>query len=217
MTTQQTQPGPGERGLAARWLAAALAFVAVLAGCPRPLLETPAARTVSSPQEPLPLAAQLGAGDLFEVRVFQEPELSGAFRVGVDGSIDFPFCGRLAVGGMTSGEIARKLTDCLRGGYLKEPQVTVIAREYNSKRVLVYGHVQKPGVFPYEDRMSVLQALAAAGGFSQFAAKNQTSVIRAGEAGEERFRVPVEDIGIGRVPNFYLRPGDVVYVPESWN
>jgi protein involved in polysaccharide export with SLBB domain len=214
MTTNHKAPA---RAVARAGLAAVILGTGVLAGCPRPLLETPAERKVTSPPEPQPLASQLGAGDLFEVRVFQEAELSGAFRVGVDGSIDFPFCGRLPVAGLTTGEIGRKLTDCLKGGYLKEPQVTVIAREYNSKRVLVYGHVQKPGVFPYEDRMSVLQALAAAGGFSQFAAKNQTSVIRAGESGEERFRVPVEDIGVGRVPNFYLRPGDVVYVPESWN
>lgn len=188
-----------------------------LAGCPRPLAHQPLELQGSSPPDLAPLAAQLGVGDLFEVRVFQEPELSGAFRVGAEGTIDFPFCGRMSVLGETTGELAVKLTQCLKAGYVKEPQVTVTAREYNSKKVLVYGHVQKPGVFPYEDRMSILQAVAGAGGLAQFAAANQTSVIRILPEGEKRFRVPVQDIGLGKSENFYLRPGDVVFVPESWN
>jgi protein involved in polysaccharide export with SLBB domain len=175
-----------------------------------------AAKT-ESPPDPAPLAARLGSGDLFEVRVFQEPDLSGAFRVGPDGTIDFPFCGRLEVAGKTTSEIALRLTECLRAEALKNPQVTVIARDQTSKKVVVFGHVQKPGSYPYEENMSVLQAIVAAGGFSQFADQNQTSVRRTVDGKDERFRVPVQDIGLGKAPNFYLRPGDTLFVPESWN
>jgi polysaccharide export outer membrane protein len=174
------------------------------------------ATATTSPRDPAPLADRLGAGDLFEVRVLQEPELSGIFRVGPEGRVDFPFCGPVEVGGRTAPEIAAVLRGCLSDGYVRDPQVVVTARESQSKKVVVYGHVQKPGAFVFEDDMTVVQAVVAAGGFSPFAAQNRTVVIRSSAAGEQRFEVPVQDIGLGRAPAFYLRPGDVVFVPESW-
>ncbi len=197
-------------------LGALLAAVATLTGCPRPALEAGAKVETASPAASVPLGARLGTGDVFEVRVFEEPDLSGVFRVGPDGTIDFPFCGRLNVRGETTSALATRLVTCLANGYLRHPQVTVTAKEYNSKKVLVYGKVQKPGVFPYTDDMSIVDAIVLAGGFAQFASGNGTSVIRPTATGEERFKVAVEDIGTGRAPNFYLRPGDVVFVPESW-
>jgi protein involved in polysaccharide export with SLBB domain len=205
---------PTLRSLALPSLVALLALV--MSGCPRPTREAGPAVGSVSPPDPAPLAARLGSGDLFEVRVFQEPDLSGAFRVGPDGTIDFPFCGRVEVLGQTTGEVATRLTDCLRGGFLKNPQVAVIARDTSSKKVVVYGHVAKPGSYPYEENMSVLQAIVAAGGFAQFADQNQTNVIRTSGGRDERFRVAVQDIGMGRAANFFLRPGDIVFVPESW-
>ncbi len=193
-----------------------LLCVAGLTGCPRPQAESSVRLQSLSPPAAQPLGDELGPGDVFEVRVFGEPDLSGAFRVGPDGTIDFPFCGRLEVLGETTSALATRLTTCLAKGYLRHPQVTVTAKEYNSKKVLVFGKVQKPGAFPYTDNMTVVEAIVLAGGFAQFASENSTRVIRPAKNGEERFTVPVEDIGVGRAPNFYLRPGDVVYVPESW-
>src|SRR4029078_2136705 len=89
--------------------------------------------------------------------------------------------------------------------YLKHPQVTVLLREYNSKKVFVFGEVQKPGTFPYEENMSVIQAITLAGGFTQLAAKNNTNVTRKVEGQETKNRVPVEDIGVGREKNFLLQ------------
>jgi protein involved in polysaccharide export with SLBB domain len=155
-------------------------------------------------------------GDVFEVRVFQEAELSGVYRVGPEGTIDFPLCGRLEVRGQTSAEVATRLRTCLAEGYLRNPQVTVVTREYNSKKVFVFGQVQRPGTFPFEENMTVIQAITVSGGFTQFAGQNKTRVTRTTEQGEERFEVPVQDIGVGKAPNFYLRPGDIVFVPESW-
>lgn len=168
-----------------------------------------------SPPAPHSLATQLGAGDLFEARVYQEPELSGMYRVGSDGSIDFPFCGRLAVAGLTTQEVASLLTRCLADGFLRSPQVTVVAREYNSKKIFVFGHVQKSGTYPFEDGMTIVQAVTLAGGFSQFAGQNAIAVTRSTPDGERRFRVPVQDIAVGKVPNFHLQPGDIIFVPES--
>jgi polysaccharide export outer membrane protein len=92
----------------------------------------------------------------------------------------------------------------------------VVAKETSSKKVFVFGHVQKPGTFAYEDGMTVIQAITLAGGLAQFGQANRTSVIRPTDGGpEQKYLVPVEDIGTGRAPNFYLQPGDIVFVPES--
>jgi polysaccharide export outer membrane protein len=160
-------------------------------------------------------ASTLGAGDVFEVRVFQEPDLSGPFRVATDGSIDFPLCGRLEVMGLSAGAAAELITRCLKPRYLKSPQVSVFLKELNSKKVFVIGEVQKPGTFPYEDGMSVVQAVTLAGGFTRLAAKNDCTVTRAAAGAEQRIKVRVEDVGRGAAPNFPLQPGDIVFVPES--
>lgn len=164
---------------------------------------------------PLAAASTLGASDLVEVRVFQEADLSGAYRVSPEGTIDFPLCGKVPVAGKTSSQAADALTNCLAEKYLKHPQVSVLIREYNSKKIFVFGEVQKPGTFPYEQNMSIIQAVTIAGGFTKLASKNNTNVTRLVEGREEKIRVPVEDIGTGREKNFELQPGDIVFVPES--
>ncbi len=161
-------------------------------------------------------ASTLGAGDLLEVRVFQEPDLSGPFRISPEGTIDYPLCGKVALASKTSSEAADSLTTCLANGYLRRPQVTVLVREYTSKKIFVFGEVQKPGTFPYEENMSVIQAITLAGGFTKLAAKNNANVTRIQDGREVKVRVPVEDIGIGREKNFMLQPGDIVFVPESF-
>jgi protein involved in polysaccharide export with SLBB domain len=193
-----------------------LAATLLLAACLRPVSDEVLRAPSVSPRDPAPLAARLGPGDLFEVRVFQEPELTGIYRVGPGGRIDFPFCGEVEVAGATTPDLARRLRDCLSAGYLRDPQVSVTARESVSKKVVVHGHVQKPGAFNFDDDMTIVQAIVAAGGFTPFAAQNRTVVLRSGPGGDQRFEVPVQEIGLGKASPFYLRPGDVVFVPESW-
>ena len=74
----------------------------------------------------------LGPGDLIEVRVFEEADLSGPYRVAPGGTIDFPLCGKVHVEGLNTSATADALTRCLGEKYLKHPQVTVLLREYNS-------------------------------------------------------------------------------------
>jgi protein involved in polysaccharide export with SLBB domain len=170
--------------------------------------ELPAAPPVSS-------STTLGAGDLIEVRVFEEADLSGPYRVAPGGTIDFPLCGKVVVHGLNTSGTADLLTRCLGEKYLRHPQVTVLLREYNSKKVFVFGEVQKPGTFPYEEDMSIIQAITMAGGFTKIASKNDIAVTRTVEGRDTKIRVPVADIGTGREKNFRLQPGDIVFVPES--
>ncbi|HET8540593.1 MAG TPA: polysaccharide biosynthesis/export family protein [Anaeromyxobacter sp.] len=163
----------------------------------------------------LPAASTLGPGDVIEVRVYGEPELSGVYMLGRLGDVTFPLCQRVVLGGLSGNGAADKLRECLQAGFMRDPQVSVLVKEYNSKKVFVFGEVQKPGTFAYEDGMSIVQAITVAGGFTKTAAQNSTSVTRRVQGQEVKVKVTVQDIALGKAPNFTLQPGDIVYVPES--
>lgn len=172
-------------------------------------------RTIAEkPVIPPPVDTSLGVGDTFEVRVFGEPDLSGAYKVGSEGNINFPLLGVVHVAGLDSQGVAKLLADRLRQGLLRDPQVTVLIKEQTSKKVYIIGQVGHPGTFNYTPSMSVVEAITIAGGFTPIAAKNDTTITRS-EAGKKLVvRVPVADIGEGKAPNVYLRPGDIISVPE---
>lgn len=161
------------------------------------------------------MAATLGAGDIFEVRVYQDKGLSGKYRVGPDGSIDFPLIGKVFVEGKTPSEVTETLKEKLGDGYLKNPSVTVFVVEYSSKKVYVLGQVKRPGTYKYEDGMNVVQAITVASGFADHADENGTIITRIENGREKRYLVPVDQISKGLSSNFSLKPGDIVFVPES--
>jgi polysaccharide export outer membrane protein len=156
----------------------------------------------------------LGAGDVFEVKVFGEKDLSGKFRVSAKGTIDYPFAGEVRVADLTPTEVAAFLKKKLAEGYLKDPSVSVFVQSYNSKKISVFGQVQKPGTFNYVNNLSIIEAITLAGGFTPIASKNDITVTRTEEGATRRFTLAVESIGEGRASNYLLKPGDVVFVPE---
>ncbi|MFO0600965.1 MAG: polysaccharide biosynthesis/export family protein [Myxococcaceae bacterium] len=158
----------------------------------------------------------LAANDLLEVKVLQETDLSGVFRVDPAGAIDFPLCGKVQVGGMTASGAAEAITACLKNGYLRRPQVQAAVKEFNSKKVFVFGEVSKPGSFSWEEGMTIIHAISQAGGLTRSAAKNSVNVTRVVDGKEVKVPVKVEDIVIGREKNFTLVPGDIIFVPESF-
>src|SRR5690349_11335845 len=111
---------------------AVLAWAALAAGC-----GPHGPRTLTVPRPPV-VDATLGPGDLFDVRVFEEADLSGTYRIGPEGTIDYPLVGRVEVAGMLPGQIAEVLQSKLRT-FVHAPQVSVLVKEMNSKRVIVYG------------------------------------------------------------------------------
>ena len=176
------------------------------------------ARSPETPKVPMTAvmpASTLGPGDVFEVKVYDEKDLSGIYRVSSNGAINFPLIGKVRVDGLTSSDAADLIQTRLGEKYLRNPQVSILIKEYNSKKVSVFGQVNKPGTFRYEDRMTVIQAVSMAGGFTKTAAKNDTNVTRIVEGDERKYPVPVEAIAEGKAKFLALQPGDIVYVPES--
>jgi protein involved in polysaccharide export with SLBB domain len=192
----------GTRGLG-------LALLVMIVGCWHP-----APRVSEIPLSTANHEDRLGVDDVFEVRVYGESDLSGTYRVSADGTIDFPLAGRISVTGRGSGEVQQEIVRRLKAGYLKNPQVTLMVKEWNSRKISVLGQVQKPGAVAYFPNMTIVEAIASAGGFSSIAAKNNVN-LRRDTGGKVEIRVvPVADIAEGRSPNVSVLPGDVLVVDE---
>lgn len=121
---------------------------------------------------------RLDVDDLFEVRVYGETDLSGVYRVGTDGTVDFPLAGRIPVKGLSAGGIQQEIVKRLKAGFLLNPQVSVMVTGWNSRKVSVLGQVTHPGSVAYFPNMTIVDAIASAGGFTGIAAKNSVSLRR---------------------------------------
>lgn len=161
------------------------------------------------------VAYALGPGDVVEIKVFREPDLAGVYRIDDGGKVDFPLIGSVTVMGRRPAEIENEIRQRLADGFLVDPQVTVFVREQNSQKVHVLGQVKRPGSFPFEVGMTVIQAITNAGGFTKLASTNGVTLTRVDSGKEESFRVKVGDIRVGDSPNIDLRPGDIIWVPEA--
>jgi len=157
----------------------------------------------------------LGQSDIFIVRVFREKDLSGEFQVSKEGTIDYPLLGVLHVGGKAPSEVSEEIRKGLAKSFLKHPYVSVVVKKHSSRRVYVLGQVKKTGTLPFQDRMTIVQAISQVGGFKRTARTNNVIVTRVTIKGKQKIVVPVESISEGKAPNFFLTPGDIIFVPES--
>jgi protein involved in polysaccharide export with SLBB domain len=194
------------RGTRATFLLAGLFLL--VGGCARPMPHTVVAADAPPSED------RVGLDDTFEVRVYGETDLSGSFRVAADGTIDYPLAGRIVVSGLRTGEIQKLIVEKLRDGYLKDPQVMVTIKDRNSQKISVLGQVSKPGQVGYYPNMTIVDAIASAGGFTGIAAKNSVSLRRENSGKIETHVYPVADISEGRSPNVMVQPGDVLVVDE---
>jgi protein involved in polysaccharide export with SLBB domain len=189
-------------------------FLCLTCGLGSCLRGSPRAVQLGPPVE----SGSLGVGDVIEVLVYDEPAMSKTYKVAPDGTIDFPFVGALEVEGKEPQEIGRALKARLRTEkILKNPQVSVLVKEVNSKKVAVFGQVQKPGQFPLAEGMTVTHAISMAGGFTAMADRDRVTITRR-VSKEKMVRVvfSVAAIVEGKIPDVALQAGDTIYVEESW-
>ena len=151
-----------------------------------------------------PGAYRLGGGDQIRVITFGSDQLSGQFHVDDQGQVAVPLVGNITAGGLTSTQFAAKLEDALSSQkFLKEPKVSVEVLAY--RPIFVLGEVSKPGQYNYSPGMTMLTAVAVAGGFTYRAVEAYAGDVRTvGGAATE-----------GKItPHSFLAPGDVVKVYE---
>lgn len=160
--------------------------------------------------------SSIGPGDVFEVYVYDEPALSRPFKVSPKGTIDFPLVGTVEVEGKEPQEIADLLrTRLIEAKILKNPSVSVLVKEINSRKVSVFGAVQKPGQFPMQEGITVVQAITLAGGFTPIADRDRVALSRrVSKTKVVRVVFSVAAITEGRTNDIPLQAGDTIYVEE---
>jgi polysaccharide export outer membrane protein len=156
---------------------------------------------------------RLGPDDVIQIFVWKQAELSTEPVVRPDGNISIPLIGELRASGKTcvelEGEIGKRLSE-----YVVDPVVNVIVKQVNSAKVSVLGEVKEPGVYPIKDRATVIDAVAYAGGFTEYAKRNKVTVIRNTPSGvSKRIVLNVDELIKGsRELMFYILPYDTIYV-----
>lgn len=157
----------------------------------------------------------IGIDDLLSINVWKEPDISRAVPVRSDGKISLPLVGEVTAGGQTPKALKAEITEKLKN-YISEPEVTVIVQEMRSKKFNIMGQVGRPGSYQLSGNMTVLDGLAIAGGFRDFAKKKDIYVLRKKADGtDERLPFNYKDVikGKNSQQNVQLMPGDTVVVP----
>jgi len=159
----------------------------------------------------------LRPGDQVSMEVFREPNLSGTFRLDPTGSIRHPVFGTIAIAGMTAADAERQLTALLADRYLVNPRVMISVVASQASQIVILGEVKKPGVhaIPFDKPMSLLQAVAEAGGFTDLASINRVQIVRGRDGRQKKIRVRISRIMDGSEPDFRLEPNDVIMVPQT--
>jgi polysaccharide biosynthesis/export protein len=195
--------------LTARLLAAALTVSGF--GCfePQPVQTKVAERTAHEDTGPY----RIGRDDVLDVLVWKQPQLSGQMRVGADGTITLPLAGQVRAVGLTTAQLKHDLTDRI-GRYVHEPNITVRVAEPRSQVFYVLGEVQHPGKYELSSGEVLSQALAEAGGATEFANLASVKIIR--RSGDKKVEMVVNYKVVSRgdlSADIPLARGDTVMVP----
>jgi len=180
-----------------------IAPVAVAAGpvVATPVVAGPLAYAPNGPEGPY----TLDSGDRLRIVVFGQDGLSNSYAVDASGHIAMPLIGSVLARGATTDQLALRVADRLRQGFIREPHVAVEIEAY--RPFFILGEVTQPGQYPYVANMTVEIAVAIAGGFAPRAFRPAVVVTRLVDGQQVRMSVPI---------TCPLRPGDTVYVQERW-
>lgn len=158
---------------------------------------------------------RIGAGDVLDVFVWRNPDLSRQLPVRPDGLISLPLVGEVQAAGLTAEELQGQLSGRL-ADFIQQPTVTVTVTEIRSLVVYVLGNVNSPGTVVMDRNLTTLQAIAMAGGLNEFADRNDIVVLRTDPSGaQRRYSFRYDDVVGGKDlgTNLLLQAGDVIYVP----
>ncbi|PYM71158.1 MAG: sugar ABC transporter substrate-binding protein [Candidatus Rokuibacteriota bacterium] len=183
---------------------AVLAAVLVVTG-------TAIAQTDAPERKTAPNAYRIGPEDMLQISVWKNDAMSRAVLVRPDGKISLPLLNDVQAAGLTAIELKEVLTKRLTD-YMPSPEVSVIVTDVRSLKVSVMGEVARPGRYELKSWATVLDVLAMAGGFTQYASRSRIVILTSDGNGMKRIPFNYNKVA-GEQENFYLRNGDIVLVP----
>ncbi len=168
-------------------------------------------------QENLPYT--IGPGDVLEISVWQHPELDRIVTVRPDGRMSFSLIGDVNANGLTPAKLDEVITKKL-SEYVQKPEVTVVVTSIKSNQIIILGQVTRPGAYPMEESLTVLEAVAIAGGYTESAGLSKVTITRTRRSRAKNPKVIKVNlkkvIAEGdRSRDVILEPGDVVHVPKK--
>lgn len=201
-------------------------FMSILSGCSSVPTENASVREAVSRQEVTDALARvrssqsyvLQPGDLVDIQIYMEDDMNRVLRISGNGTVTFPLVGNIRLAGLSLEQAEQTLADRLMA-YIKQPQVSMLVKEYGNKTVYVLGQVSKPGSIqiPPEKQLTVLEAITSVGGFTDVANTSKVRVLRVEDGKQETLDVDVTQITKqgNKSLDIALQPGDVVFVPQS--
>lgn len=172
-------------------------------------------------QQPTPVMAigkeyRVGPNDLLDIEVLNLDNGKRTVRVNAAGFVTLPLIGSVTVAGLTQQQVESHIAALYGEKYLQNPQVSVFIREFTTERITIDGAVAKPGIYPLVGHMTLLRALALAGGFGQIANVNQVMLFRQGEKGQRQVATfDVEKIRAGKDEDPAIRGDDLIVVQRD--
>lgn len=162
----------------------------------------------------------IGPGDVLNIFVWRNPEVSGSFVVRPDGMITTSLVEDIPVSGKTPTELARSIEQTL-STYLRDPIVTVTVNDFNgpfSEQIRVIGEAAQPQALSYTQNMTLLDVMIQVGGLTEFADGNDAVLVRVENGQQKQYNIYLEDlIKNGDISaNADLLPGDIIVIPETW-
>jgi polysaccharide export outer membrane protein len=196
---------------------AMLAVAVLAAGSQNPTPSIPSQNPAAAPKIPTAAGKDyvIGLEDGLGVFVWREPDLSvKEVTVRPDGKITLPLINDIQAAGLTADQLQERITEKLKD-YIASPTVTVVVTKIVSQKVSIVGEVGQPGVYPLGGPMTVLELLARAGGFREYAKKKGIVIVRQEGGKSIRFKFNYKDVSEGKnlEQNITLKSGDIVIVP----
>ncbi|MBI4485044.1 MAG: polysaccharide biosynthesis/export family protein [Acidobacteria bacterium] len=156
---------------------------------------------------------RIGPEDVLDISVWKNPELSRTVPVRPDGNVSLPLVDDIKAAGLTPAALRDQVTARL-AEFIPAPEVSVMVREVHSRKVAVIGAVKTPGRFELKSPMTVLEAIALAQGFTDFASRDRIVVLRQNGSTTLRMRFNYSRIADDEAQeNFFVQPGDIIVVP----
>ncbi len=181
--------------LACGWLLGACA--------PKASAPAPAAGSLEDGPAPGAQEYRLGVGDELRIAVFGQPDLTGQFMVGTTGAISYPLLGEIPAADLTLAELTASIKTALEKGYVRQPTITLEIVKFRPFYIL--GEVQKPGTYPFTAGLTIMKAVATAGGFTYRANARHVLIRHANDTQERRYELTSAT---------RVQPGDTVRIIE---